>query len=888
MFSRTMKRGVIFFLVLTVGLTMSFALSTGDVSAATKKVKKITLKATAKTVDVGATVTVKVTKVKPAKAKKAVKWSITKGKGKATLKSKKNASVQVVGKKAGVVTIKAAAKKGKAKKTIKITVKDLKAKSIKVSSQKVILQPGDKTTVKATVTAPQKIGYKKQTTTWKSANPDVATVDAKGNITAVDRGKTEVIASNDGKTAKVQVVVQTRDASRPFTLVGYYDPKVINYVNVADDAKVQVWNESNEYTPAKNTKETILGSFVRLEDTNEDGLADLISVVKREDGTQKWDDSLIWAEDIQQGEDEPLDAEYAEEVYGREYRIPFGERQLKEYGVQDYSGTSDFLEVKDSPYWTHNDYYNAKSGKNLTLLEGYRTQSQSTTWACVMTSAVTVLDWYGLRGDLNEEDLGALRGPDRTRFFGGTSLKELETMYDTLTDLGIGTWTYIDNNNSDPEATFHNPEWIKEQLSMGHPIQVIWNSFGAHGQVIIGYDDMGTETTADDQVILMDPYDTTDHVNDGYVTMSYERLIYGVLTWDDPGEDVKYMAVWPKDNEWKGYTPSTEGGIANNNANEIGEILSSGQLAMKLFGSNGTNGKTQADIKAYYKDMVDKGWMDIYSNGLSGAALPQNELPNYNCSPYYNFIDFYHQNDASSDSENSIGNLSIVDRFMTVQQATEWTCGCTSALMVMEYFNQNGVGEDADPIETEISISSKRQDGEAGGTYLKGMHSIFDKMNAEHGQKWVTLDKNDLEDPEGEWSTIEGKSGTKYALQGGRADDGLIPYLIDNNIPIMIGSDEWGGHWQVIVGYDDMETTGTADDVLILADPYDTTDHLQEGYFIKGFERLVYGWGCAFEAWEDTPKWGAGEDAIANDFIVAIPQGFSPDADEVIEELGMN
>ena len=44
-----------------------------------------------------------------------------------------------------------------------------------------------------------------------------------------------------------------------------------------------------------------------------------------------------------------------------------------------------------------------------------------------------------------------------------------------------------------------------------------------------------------------------------------------------------------------------------------------------------------------------------------------------------------------------------------------------------------------------------------------------------------------------------------------------------------------------------MGTEGTQDDVLIIADPYDTTDHNQYGYVIKGFERLVYGWGSSFE-----------------------------------------
>ena len=67
MSDRTIKRSVIFFLVLAVGLVMSFALIT-DPSSAAVKAKKITLKATSQKVAVGETVTVSVAKVKPAKA----------------------------------------------------------------------------------------------------------------------------------------------------------------------------------------------------------------------------------------------------------------------------------------------------------------------------------------------------------------------------------------------------------------------------------------------------------------------------------------------------------------------------------------------------------------------------------------------------------------------------------------------------------------------------------------------------------------------------------------------------------------------------------------------------------------------------------------------------
>ena len=58
--------------------------------------------------------------------------------------------------------------------------------------------------------------------------------------------------------------------------------------------------------------------------------------------------------------------------------------------------------------------------------------------------------------------------------------------------------------------------------------------------------------------------------------------------------------------------------------------------------------------------------------------------------------------------------------------------------------------------------------------------------------------------------------------------------------PIIVGWNDWGGHWQTIIGYDTMGTETTQDDVIIVADSYDTTDHNQDGYGVYGAERFLY------------------------------------------------
>ena len=74
---------------------------------------------------------------------------------------------------------------------------------------------------------------------------------------------------------------------------------------------------------------------------------------------------------------------------------------------------------------------------------------------------------------------------------------------------------------------------------------------------------------------------------------------------------------------------------------------------------------------------------------------------------------------------------------------------------------------------------------------------------------------------------------------------------------------DWGGHWQVIIGLDTIGTDDPNDDVLIMADPYDTTDHYQDGYYTVPLGRFFYMW-----------REGSGgdtHDPYVQPFVVAAP-----------------
>lgn len=639
----------------------------------------------------------------------------------------------------------------------------------------------------------------------------------------------------------------TVDETAPehFVLTGEYNDGIINSNQISDDAEVLIWNaETGEFEEGELSEETVVGNFTQVTGKGEDGIATKVEIVRYEDKAEFWDEDATWIDGAGADAEPAVDDETGAAIFSADYRIPMGERILAGFKLGDYSGTTDFSNQEDSKYWADIDYYNATSSDTLTILTGYKTYLQTTGWTCGLSSIATVLEWYGERDGLNDMDLAALRGASEENGFArGTEINEMEQVFNKLTELGItGKWEITSSDQEGNEELLMDPEWVQNELKAGHPIIVGWNCYGWHYQTIIGYDTMGTDDTNDDVIIVMDPYDTTDHNNDGYAIESYERLAYGV--WTSPYSGIagtKFITVAPAEG-WD-YEPVMGEGITADYSNE-GVFTDDNKMSYRT---------TAEDIQKYYPDTEYIG-----ENGLAGAATGGYERSgDHNYSPYYKFFDFYNMEDTDS--------LKILTNFRTVQQSTEWSCGLSSASMVMNWFD---LLED----ETEISLATQRAEKEYPGTLLTDMEDVFAYMNEEYNQDWVWFTNQDLDDPDGEESYIG-----DYCLQAGTMEDwyGLIPYLLDNDIPMMIGWDEWGGHWQVVVGYDDMGTPEfTQDDVLIIADPYDTTDHNQDGYVIESFERLVYGWYTSYD-----------EDNSHNEFIVAFPaEGHS----NVIEALGLD
>lgn len=172
----------------------------------------------------------------------------------------------------------------------------------------------------------------------------------------------------------------------------------------------------------------------------------------------------------------------------------------------------------------------------------------------------------------------------------------------------------------------------------------------------------------------------------------------------------------------------------------------------------------------------------------------------------------------------SAGSRIILEDYPSVQQKKYYTCGPAAAMTVVRYYVESGRDVDREiSAMTENDVASIMGTNPAGGmhpgTDIQGMERYFKKIG------WQVE------------SSLEKGSPKTYGdfVQA-------VKKNLRQGIPMIVENIDWGGHWRVIIGFDSMGDNIPDNDVLILADPYDTTDHLQDGYNLEAAKRFYHMW----------------------------------------------
>ena len=156
--------------------------------------------------------------------------------------------------------------------------------------------------------------------------------------------------------------------------------------------------------------------------------------------------------------------------------------------------------------------------------------------------------------------------------------------------------------------------------------------------------------------------------------------------------------------------------------------------------------------------------------------------------------------------------LHILTHFETYQQTKEYTCGAACALMVLNWFGAKRYHE--------CLIEQLVESHPTKGSSVENIADFFDLIG---------------------WQ-CEYHGAAKRRFETIEEFEAFLIDRIDRGIPILVDWVDWAGHWQVIIGVDTCGTETPYDDVLIIADPYDVTDHFQDGYYIFPLGRFFGMW----------------------------------------------
>lgn len=185
----------------------------------------------------------------------------------------------------------------------------------------------------------------------------------------------------------------------------------------------------------------------------------------------------------------------------------------------------------------------------------------------------------------------------------------------------------------------------------------------------------------------------------------------------------------------------------------------------------------------------------------------------YKISPYYKYTNFY--------TLKSSKTLHILESFKTYQQTSNYTCGCACLIMTLHYLGKTKISERECARISDTGTDLKNSTHGIRGLYPDDLARAFNYYG------FKVLRNTDYE-------TLPFHDEASFR--------DFVIESIDNKQPIVCLVPDWGGHYLTIIGVDTMGNSATDDDVLIVADPYDTTDHVQDGYVIWSLERFYALW----------------------------------------------
>ena len=207
----------------------------------------------------------------------------------------------------------------------------------------------------------------------------------------------------------------------------------------------------------------------------------------------------------------------------------------------------------------------------------------------------------------------------------------------------------------------------------------------------------------------------------------------------------------------------------------------------------------------------------FYSNSIEGSKALQGLLNHFD-SPYFKMVDIYNMKSNS--------NRIFFSNFKTYQQTSEYSAQCSALIMALGYYG------DTSPSERQCMMDFI---GITDPDNCEVNKEFYQKMNMKNFENYInslgysTTSNDDYE--EGNLPFSDSITFSEWARE-----------ILKKNETILVNWADWGGTCSIIIGIDTMGNKSPEDHVIIFADSYDTSDHLNDGYYVISLDKFFYNW----------------------------------------------
>ncbi len=487
----------------------------------------------------------------------------------------------------------------------------------------------------------------------------------------------------------------------------------------------------------------------------------------------------------------------------------------------------------DSIYYSMHDYYNMKCTSTRTLIphfQGYQQQMEKTDG---LACAVAILNYEGkdVASEYSEYQLMQKYNSVNTANCAKDGI-ESSGLVNLFNELGYDAEELA--NIDAPQSYEDFSSWLELNL-LENKYVILRYQDGINYQyhIVIGIDTMG-EGVADDVLIFADPFDASDHFQDGYSVYHQKRMYHWWLGRNDNGSDfaTKEAVI-------------VQSKVGFKFVKDVVDPVYAGELIAPechlLLNKDGT-------IGGYYGD-------GRYSNNSltpKAGYLPTPENLGHLDYTYYPFPDYFNMEDE--------GSLLICTGFRAFKQTMASSCGICSTMATLDWYGEINWGSIGDYINRHdfygydpiTNPDFGGVDDDDNGRKQEAIVMIYMRGDTNFSDsKGNPINSFKADGYTSKFYSYGGVGASKlkkvsevlgykpeYGSYGGatknfKTFDAFKTWAVGHlqkHEPMQVSWNPTGGHWEVLMGYYDMGTDYLYDDVVILADSSDGVDHYTDGY----------------------------------------------------------